>query len=193
MTAGVALVRWVATGQSCPYCRRLDGKVVSVNSPFIGKGEAFEAEEEERAGKKKPPLVPGHDVKHPPAHRGCDCHLVSERSLQQGPMDSKLVIGTRISEFEVVIENPRQQIKGVSKHGERQMKTRGLNLEDAQGYIDTSVLAIEQERTKTVKYISEDGTSIVNRKDKLVTIYSKADFDKGERHLLARARGDNDE
>ncbi|WP_461571135.1 hypothetical protein, partial [Thermincola ferriacetica] len=124
---------------------------------------------------------------------GCDCHIVAERSLQPPNASSKLIIGTRISEFEIVIDNPRQQIKAISKHSKQQMKKRGLDLVDAQRYIDKSVLAIEQERTKTVKYISEEGTSIVNRNDKLVTVYSKSDFDEEERRLLALARGDVNE
>ncbi|WP_171804992.1 phage portal protein [Mahella australiensis] len=85
---GVTKVRWVNTGDTCPYCRKLNGKVVGINKPYIAKGEVFEAEDEEvngnltgeqRTKKKRPPLTLGHDVKHPPAHEGCDCYITAER------------------------------------------------------------------------------------------------------------------
>jgi YD repeat-containing protein len=86
MAAGVTRVRWVAMGKSCPYCRKLNGKVVGINSPFLQKGIAFEADGVDEQRGKKPPLVPSHDVKHPPAHQGCDCHLVAENRQESfGP------------------------------------------------------------------------------------------------------------
>lgn len=71
MAGGITRVQWVAGSQSCPYCRRLDGKAVGINTPYIPKGVAFEADGEEQRA-KRPPLIPGHDVKHPPAHRWCE-------------------------------------------------------------------------------------------------------------------------
>lgn len=79
VAAGIRKVRWVASGaSSCPYCRSLDGRVVDVDTPFLPKDVPFYAAEEE--GRDKKPLVPGHDIKHPPAHKGCDCNIVSERA-----------------------------------------------------------------------------------------------------------------
>lgn len=68
---GVTKVRWVATGKSCPYCRHLDGKVVGINTAFVKMGEELKPEGVEQ------PLVPSRNVKHPPAHAGCDCHIVA--------------------------------------------------------------------------------------------------------------------
>lgn len=81
---GVTKVRWAATGSSCPYCKKLNGKVVGVDKPYIAKDEIFEADEEaegQQTENIKQPLVPSHDVKHPPAHQGCDCHIVAERGV----------------------------------------------------------------------------------------------------------------
>lgn len=75
---GVTKVRWVRTGDSCPYCRKLDGKVVGINKPYLAQGEALEADIEEGI-ESKPPLIPSHDVKHPPAHAGCDCYITAEQ------------------------------------------------------------------------------------------------------------------
>lgn len=68
---GITKVRWVAAGSSCPYCRHLDGKVVGTNTAFMKMGEELKPEGVEQ------PLVPSRNVKHPPAHKGCNCHIVA--------------------------------------------------------------------------------------------------------------------
>lgn len=65
--AGVSMLRWRSVGDTCPYCRRLDGMVVSIEANFLAAGQDFQPEGAER------PLRPGRDVGHPPAHLGCDC------------------------------------------------------------------------------------------------------------------------
>jgi len=64
--------RWRAFGENCPYCSRLDGKVVASSGVFIAGGEAFGDDVE--GG----PLVPSFNVRHEPAHGGCDCMVVPE-------------------------------------------------------------------------------------------------------------------
>jgi HK97 family phage portal protein len=64
--------RWRAFGENCPYCSRLDGKVVASSGVFIAGGEAFGDDIE--GG----PLVPSFNVRHEPAHGGCDCMVVPE-------------------------------------------------------------------------------------------------------------------
>ncbi len=68
---GVSKVRWVATSKSCPYCQSLNGKVVGTNTAFVKMGEELRPEGVEQ------PLVPSTNIKHPPAHAGCDCMIVS--------------------------------------------------------------------------------------------------------------------
>lgn len=70
--AGVTALRWVATGDSCPYCRHLDGKVVGIQKFFLGAGTSFEPDGADR------PLKPGSNIGHPPVHDGCDCSVVAE-------------------------------------------------------------------------------------------------------------------
>ncbi|MEQ8176676.1 MAG: polymorphic toxin type 50 domain-containing protein, partial [Syntrophomonadaceae bacterium] len=53
---------WVATGKSCPLCRSLNGKTVDINTPFMVRGKKH----------------------HPPAHRGCDCHLAADNGVNLG-------------------------------------------------------------------------------------------------------------
>ena len=67
--AGIPKVRWVAAGKSCPYCSALDGKVVGTDTTFLSAGETFKPEGAEE------PLIPSGNIKHPPAHTGCDCHI----------------------------------------------------------------------------------------------------------------------
>ncbi len=64
--AGVRRIRWVAVGESCPYCEALNGKVISIDSSFLGAGD-FQPEGVEK------PLTVRRRVGHAPAHGGCDC------------------------------------------------------------------------------------------------------------------------
>lgn len=64
-------LRWVAFGESCPYCTDLNGQVVGIRDFFLPAGTDYEPEGAER------PLHVGHNVGHAPAHDGCDCMTVS--------------------------------------------------------------------------------------------------------------------
>lgn len=69
----VSKLRWVARGsKSCPYCQRLDGRVVGIRQSFLDSGD-FQPEGADR------PLRVFSKVKHPPSHGGCVCVVVAER------------------------------------------------------------------------------------------------------------------
>ena len=67
---GVTILRWVTIGDTCPYCKRLDGRKVSILKNFFGPGEKIEAE-------GQTPLTTTTNIGHPPAHDGCDCMIVA--------------------------------------------------------------------------------------------------------------------
>lgn len=69
--AGVLLLRWVGFSKTCPYCQRLNGKVVGIQASFIGAGESFAPDA------PNGPLRPSRSIGHPPAHKGCDCQVVA--------------------------------------------------------------------------------------------------------------------
>lgn len=67
--AGVRELRWVARGsKTCPYCTKLDGRTVGIDTPFIAKGDQVDSDEGE--------LVAKRNTFHPPVHAGCDCQVV---------------------------------------------------------------------------------------------------------------------
>ncbi len=68
--AGAPGVVWRTLGDSCPYCKRLNGKRVGSLGVFISAGQQFEGEGD------VVPLTPKHNIGHAPAHRGCDCTIV---------------------------------------------------------------------------------------------------------------------
>lgn len=70
-TVGVTRKQWVATGDTCPYCRDLDGKIYNLNEPFLASGQEFEPEGAER------PMKRTHDIGHAPLHDGCDCLIIA--------------------------------------------------------------------------------------------------------------------
>lgn len=66
---GVTKLRWIARGENCPFCDRLNGRIVGVEQSFVQDGESFEGDP------KLPPLVVKTSISHPPIHRGCDCEI----------------------------------------------------------------------------------------------------------------------
>jgi hypothetical protein len=66
--SGVKKTRWKKKGKSCPFCDSLDGKIIEISGVFASAGEKIFA-------KGKTPILYQSDVKHPPAHGGCDCEL----------------------------------------------------------------------------------------------------------------------
>lgn len=67
VAAGVTAIVSVALGDSCPYCRGLDGTRIGTQEAFIAKGEEYEPDGADG------PLTTEVDLRHPPYHRGCDC------------------------------------------------------------------------------------------------------------------------
>lgn len=63
----VRLLRWHSFGDSCPYCRALNGRVVGIDDWFLQAGQEFMPEGALAA------LAPAHNVRHAPAHSGCGC------------------------------------------------------------------------------------------------------------------------
>lgn len=71
LAAGVELMRWVAIGESCPYCTSLNGRVVGIREVFLQEEVNFEPDGAER------PLKRRHSIRHGPLHDGCDCQVVA--------------------------------------------------------------------------------------------------------------------
>ena len=68
---GATALRWVTMGEDpCPFCRSLDGKVVSIEKHFIEAGTDMEVE-----GNK---MTVYGNTGHPPLHQGCQCGIVPE-------------------------------------------------------------------------------------------------------------------
>jgi hypothetical protein len=71
LAGGVQVMRWMTVGDSCPYCRALDGKEVGIQEVFLSKETDFQPDEADR------PLSRRHDIRHGPLHDGCDCQVVA--------------------------------------------------------------------------------------------------------------------
>lgn len=70
---GITRKRWVSTGENCPYCSSLNGKVVELQKFFLGQGEDFQPDGAES------PLNIRYNAGHPPIHGGCDCLILADR------------------------------------------------------------------------------------------------------------------
>ncbi|MEW6457615.1 MAG: phage portal protein [Bacillota bacterium] len=65
--AGISKIMWQAAPNACEFCRQLDGRVVGIGEPFVGKGDSIPGP----AGllTARAPRV------RPPVHLGCQCTL----------------------------------------------------------------------------------------------------------------------
>lgn len=66
-------IRWLASGESCPYCQSLSGRTVGIEKWFVESGSAIEG------GADLPPMLVRRNTRHGPIHRGCDCITVAVR------------------------------------------------------------------------------------------------------------------
>lgn len=66
----VRLLRWLASGASCPFCQQLSGKVAGIEEYFVGEGTTLE-------GGDAVPMQIKRNVRHGPLHGGCDCVVVA--------------------------------------------------------------------------------------------------------------------
>jgi hypothetical protein len=62
-------LRWSARGESCPLCKKLDGRRIPIGGAFLDEGSTVEAD-----GVDPLPVV--RKIKHGPLHNGCDCVVV---------------------------------------------------------------------------------------------------------------------
>ena len=69
---GITMVAWAARGDSCKYCRALDGKTVALGEAFVSAGGSVSAEDGES-------LQVSGIRKHAPLHGGCDCGVRAVR------------------------------------------------------------------------------------------------------------------
>jgi len=68
--AGVSLLQWRARGESCPLCRKMNGKRIKIGNSFFDAGDTLEAD-----GVDPLPIV--RKIKHGPLHQACDCVTVA--------------------------------------------------------------------------------------------------------------------
>lgn len=71
MAAGVSILRWVTMGDTCPYCKSMDGRKVSITQFFVPSGNKVDG------GEGVEPMAVTSNVGHPPLHGGCDCMIVA--------------------------------------------------------------------------------------------------------------------
>lgn len=68
---GIMTLRWVTLGDSCPYCKAMNGRTISINKLFLAPGEEFQPDGADN------PMTTTTDIGHPPLHGGCDCGVAA--------------------------------------------------------------------------------------------------------------------
>lgn len=67
---GVLYLRWVASGESCPFCQGLSGKIAGIAGHFVKAGSQLD-------GGAEGTMLVRRDTRHGPIHDGCDCVVVA--------------------------------------------------------------------------------------------------------------------
>jgi len=70
--AGIQKLKSVAFGDSCPYCKALNGKIIGIKQFFLQPGDQLLPDGVDE------PLTSSTAIGHPPYHGGCDCMIVPE-------------------------------------------------------------------------------------------------------------------
>jgi len=65
--------RWYANPDACPFCKPLDGKIITLEKTFFEKGDTHTATVD---GKKRTMKLNYESVKGPPLHPFCRCSLL---------------------------------------------------------------------------------------------------------------------
>ena len=74
-------------------------------------------------------------------------------------------------------------IKSYRKHALERMEKRQITKENAQSYVDTSIIAFNQDTAEA--YYSSSGVSVVRKSDsELITTFSECDFDDGAKEII---------
>ena len=71
---GIVSVAWAARGDSCKFCRALDGEIVEIGKDFVAAGGSVTAADGES-------LTVSRRRGHPPLHGGCDCGTRAVRDV----------------------------------------------------------------------------------------------------------------
>lgn len=71
VVSGIVTLRFVTMGDTCPFCKGMDGKTISINKNFLSPGEEFMP-----AGAISA-LTTTTPIGHPPLHDGCDCMIMA--------------------------------------------------------------------------------------------------------------------
>ena len=81
------------------------------------------------------------------------------------------------------------KIESVNHHAVSQMISRGITEEQAQSYIDDSLVMFEQNSGEKRLYISKDGNSLILVDGKrLLTAYSSDSFDEGMKRIAQEVK-----
>jgi len=91
---GVVALVWRTVSDSCPYCSRMNGRVVSMQQNFANAGDTIDPESDEHDV-----MTVKASVGHPPLHKGCDCLVGAssgaravQRADEEGPAREKVVV-----------------------------------------------------------------------------------------------------
>ena len=74
-------------------------------------------------------------------------------------------------------------IKAASSHAEERLNLRGITVADAQHYVDTALVMVQQSKDKFA-YLATDGFSYVLESGRLITVIPEFNFDEKAKSKL---------
>lgn len=113
------------------------------------------------------------------------CDNVENRKIQQIGKELRTLGLLHSGE---TVENPDHiKITDINDHARERMNERHITLQMAQDYVDHALIKIRQSKDKA-QYLAEDGTSIVVESGRLITSFTKAEYDIPTRRKVEVAK-----
>ena len=101
---------------------------------------------------------------------------IKKSSIIYSRIETELREKGLLNPSEYVMPPKSIDIREASEHAKDRLKKRNITMEDAQHYVDSAMVMIQQSKDK-FNFIAEDGCSYVLESGRLVSVISKADYD----------------
>ena len=73
---------WDASGDACPFCMAMHGRVMAIGEPYFSVGDTFSVNWDSPDGPKTLDMkFTYNDIRHPPIHPNCRCTIIGRSNI----------------------------------------------------------------------------------------------------------------
>ena len=105
-----------------------------------------------------------------------------------GSAAAESLLGQSFGKLGTVVENPGLSIAGVNNYAAQRALQRGMTIESMNRVVSNPAVVLEQSGGKHL-FLSNEGVVVLNQNGRVVTTYSRAQFDQAIESILRRVNG----